>query len=303
MNPGRCKGISTCQNKNGFFVIQLHYTADPAKDPATEKGKEWIKAAKEGMPAASWRKEYELEWHALSGELVYPYFDRSVHLVQPFAIPADWTRYMAIDPGLRNPTAALWAAVDPEGTVYFYREHYVSEKTIDWHAGKFLEHEAAAGFTKQQDSWGQLKAVVPNEKISVRLIDPAAASRSLINKVSILDEYRRHKIVCKPANNDILSGIDLVNQGLKKLRIRFFSSLTNTVNEITNYRWEDSGDTDIRDLIEKPRKIKDHLMDCLRYIILSNPHYIKLRKPDDTPTLEDALEYWTDDEPGQTTGY
>ena len=113
------KGLSERRCKNGFYVAQLHYTAEPGRDPATPEGRMWYENARRGMPEASWRKEYEIDWFARSGQLVYPLFRRDLHVVEPFAVPSDWSRYMAVDPGIRNPTAVLWCAVDPENILFF----------------------------------------------------------------------------------------------------------------------------------------------------------------------------------------
>ena len=86
------KGITTRRNKNNFYVVQVHYTADPEKDPLTEKGKRWYLEARKGMPEASWAREYEIDWFARSGQQVYPGFDLSVHVIDPFLVPPGWSR-------------------------------------------------------------------------------------------------------------------------------------------------------------------------------------------------------------------
>lgn len=278
------KGLTFRRNKNSFFVIQVHYSADPHKDPATARGQEWYQKARRGMPEQSWKKEYEIDWFARSGQLVYPQFSRGIHLMDPFKIPTDWIRYCAVDPGLRNPTAALWAAVDEEGNVYFYDEHYVAEKEVQWHANIFKQKEK-------------------NTRIFRRLIDPSAANRSPSNKKSIIDEYKKHGIFCIPANNNVEAGINRVIEYLKvdpdtqKPRVFFFKTLQNTINEITNYRWEeiDPHRVILSNPPERPVKKNDHLMDCLRYILMDDPcPSVKMDIPGYRPRIT-----WN----GMTTGY
>jgi phage terminase large subunit len=43
---------------------------------------------------------------------VYPEFRRDVHIIKPFRIPDDWTRFVGADHGWTNPTAWVWGAVD-----------------------------------------------------------------------------------------------------------------------------------------------------------------------------------------------
>lgn len=40
------------------------------------------------------------------------------------AIPDDWTRYVIHDPGIANPAAAVWFAVDPNGNIWAYKYFY-----------------------------------------------------------------------------------------------------------------------------------------------------------------------------------
>ena len=39
------------------------------------------------------------------------------------------------------------------------------------------------------------------------------------------------------------------------------------VEEITDYRWQDLGESALRNDPEEPIKKNDHMMDCLRYLI------------------------------------
>jgi len=71
------KGISRRRTKLGFNILRLHYTADPDKDPATQVGKVWYNEARKGMSAARWAQEFEIDYGALSGQLVFPEWDDS----------------------------------------------------------------------------------------------------------------------------------------------------------------------------------------------------------------------------------
>ena len=48
---------------------------------------------------------------------MYPEFDQSVHVIDPFDIPKEWPENISIDPGLTNPTCALFSAVDYDGVI------------------------------------------------------------------------------------------------------------------------------------------------------------------------------------------
>jgi len=261
------RGLELTRNNNGFFVARVHYTADENKDPARD-GAEWYKKARKGMPEASWRKEYEIDWFARSGQLVYPIFSRHIHVIDPFEIPYTWTRYMAIDPGLRNPTAALWAAIDKEDNVFIYDEYYVREKVIKEHCEAIKRKEKESDIVR-----------------ITRLIDPSSTGRSMINKRTNREEYARYGIYCRPAINDLEVGINRVTFYLTPdvgghPSLYFFSTLKNTIKEISGYRWQqiDNEAATRKDPPEKPQKKCDHLMDCLRYILMDDPHYLPIRK-------------------------
>lgn len=44
--------------------------------------------------------------------LVYPEFDESVHVIEPFSVPAEWQEIISIDPGLNNPLSGALYCVD-----------------------------------------------------------------------------------------------------------------------------------------------------------------------------------------------
>ena len=62
--------------------------------------------------------------------MVYHEFRRNIHVIRPFRIPDEWEKHIRIDHGYRNPAAALWCAISPDGEVYVYRELYEREWLI-----------------------------------------------------------------------------------------------------------------------------------------------------------------------------
>ncbi|BFP50017.1 terminase family protein (plasmid) [Kitasatospora sp. CMC57] len=63
------------------------------------------------------------DWDVFAGQM-FPELKRDRHVVPPIALPATWRRYNGVDWGFTNPWAVLWAAVDEDGRVWFYRELY-----------------------------------------------------------------------------------------------------------------------------------------------------------------------------------
>ena len=62
------QGLSIKRNdRNGFIVCRLHYTADPRKRSA-----EWKAAAQQGLPPSKFEKEFEINYQATMGQKAFP---------------------------------------------------------------------------------------------------------------------------------------------------------------------------------------------------------------------------------------
>lgn len=69
------EGIECWKNPvNQFFVIDLHYTANPAK-----RSREWLKGVSSSMPVRQFQREYEKSWQTFEGLPVFGDFDRTRH--------------------------------------------------------------------------------------------------------------------------------------------------------------------------------------------------------------------------------
>lgn len=114
------RGINIWKNKRGALVFRLHHTADP------EKTMEWFEGQAKGMEPAYAAQEFQIDFHATSGQLIY-HLNREVTLEDEFTVPPEWTRYFVLDPGRAKPHACLWLAVDPENFMHVYRELWPSK--------------------------------------------------------------------------------------------------------------------------------------------------------------------------------
>ena len=185
--------------------------------------------------------------------LVYPEFDESVHVIDPFPVPREWQDTLSIDPGLRNPLSCHWYAVDGDGRVYVVAEHYAAEKDVDWHAARIREKCAALGW--KCDSSGRYRA----------LIDSAADQRTLggMRSVSAL-LADRGIIVNTKVNKELFGGINTVKSYLKgdPPRLYVFRNCVNMIRELKTYAWGDD---------DAPVKRDDHCLDELRYYLMTQP--------------------------------
>lgn len=158
--------------------------------------------------------------------------------VDPFEIPAHYRKMYALDVGW-NKTAALLAAVDPDtDTIYIVAEHYMGDARPEIHAAALK-------------SWGEW---IPG------VIDPASRGRSQVDGQKLMQIYKQIGLRIKDAKNQVEAGLYYTWDRLSCGKIKVFSNLSNFFSEYIIYR---------RDINGKIIKEKDHLMDCLRYIVLN----------------------------------
>lgn len=70
------EGVEVWRNpRNGFVVVDLHYTADPRK-----RSPEWRESIRRSMPARDFAMEYERSWQTFEGKPVYDDFNKTIHV-------------------------------------------------------------------------------------------------------------------------------------------------------------------------------------------------------------------------------
>lgn len=198
---------------------------------------------------------------------VYREFDQSRDVIEPFDFPAEWQDNVSIDPGLRNPLACLFFAVDWDGVVYVVGEWYEAGRDIGYHADKILGLADKLDWKRGSD--GRLHS----------LIDSAAGQRTLSGSKSVAELFFERGIaVDTRVNKELWSGIARVKQYFSEGRIKIFSCCVNLIRELKSYWWG-SGDS--------PVKKDDHALDALRYFVMSRPHPAKREAPGQTLVQKD----------------
>lgn len=98
--------------KNGFAVLRLHYTADPDKNPETERGRQWYAAVRRQFPENHWNREMEIDFLSHAGMAVCPDFDMKTHVLDTLAPHADFPLYRGWDPGIRASACVIGQIVE-----------------------------------------------------------------------------------------------------------------------------------------------------------------------------------------------
>jgi hypothetical protein len=160
----RQEGLKIVQNdKNGFVVATLLFTADPRKrDPR------WIKEASRGMSEAQVQQEYYISYDAMLGEKVFPELKSKASEIilhdGPYQFndwPRDLPMWAGLDYGARNPSAFIvFTAVD--GILYAIWELYEPCKDINvfvakmkgcpyWDQIRYIAHDPSMNNLTQRD--------------------------------------------------------------------------------------------------------------------------------------------------------
>ncbi len=245
---------------------------------------EWIESLDEDQRRVRVQGEF-----AISGIKIYDayFFPRGIHGVEPFPVPASWTRFAFIDPGAQV-CAVLFAAVPPmkaplvleEGVerghygdfVYFYDELYlrpcdarklatrmsqkiggqeIYEFVIDHHGGRLTE--IGSGKTPEQqyrEAFRDLKVASTKTGHSFTW-----GSDDLNGGILRVKEYMRVR-----------------DDGTAKLRF-LRGRCPKAVDELAKYQWR----VVMGEITEHPLKRHDHQCDNVRYCCMLPS--LKYQKP------------------------
>ena len=197
--------------------------------------------------------------------LIYPDFEEDIHcaLEEPPLSDKNLVRVIAMDWGKRNPCAVLFMDVDADGNVYVVDELYFPEMT----PAQIKTLIFAKNKGKKVRAWVADPSIWRTMEKGMNSVGDSFASR---------DDASGQRIVWQRANNSVDYGIGVVEKYLRRDNmadtpdIYFIKGKTpNTIDEIYDYRYKELAESlttsKMKNKPEEPRKYKDHLMDALRY--------------------------------------
>lgn len=261
--PGEQNGIMLCTFTplSGMSTVVLMFLNEPNEhrfvltmgfDHVPHLSEENKKALLASFPAHE-RDARANGTPQLGSGAIYAYPESEV-FVDDFEIPKHWPRAAAMDVGW-NKTAGLWLALDREtDTIYFYSEYYRGHAEPPIHAEGF----------KAKGAWVPIS------------IDPASRGRSQHDGQQLFQKYRDLGLDLEVADNAVETGIYEVQTRFATGRLKIFKSLTNTKDEYRLYRRDDKG---------RIVKERDHLMDTLRYGVMSG-----IKRAKTKPVGNDAVD-------------
>lgn len=166
----------------------------PTDNPYTTQ--EYLKQL-QAMPEAKRKAWLFGSWDVFEGQ-VFTEWSRPTHVVEPFAIPAHWKRYIAMDWGSNKPFSVGWYAQDEDGRTYLYRELYMNSQGFEDKFGKPLTAKRLA------------KVILAITRKAKETYEYCVADPSMWNKI-LLGE--KTKAIQGESYAEIM-----INQGLKMIQ-------------------------------------------------------------------------------------
>ena len=223
--------ICKAQERNALY---LHFTM---KDNPALSDK--VRKRYEQMFKGTFYRRFVLgEWVAAEG-LVYDRFREEDCPEVPEGEMEQWC--ISCDYGTINPASfGLWGLRD--GVWYRVEEFYYDSKRNGRQLtdGEYVE---------------RLKKLAGEREIRCVVVDPSAAS--------FMELLRRDGWRVMKAKNDVLTGIRITAELLRKKKLVICKGCRDAIREFALYRWEEDGTGD------RVRKQDDHAMDDIRYFAVT----------------------------------
>lgn len=213
--------------------LHLHFTMDDNFSLSDD-----IRQRYERMYSGVFYERYILGMWVLAEGLIYPQFNKDLHVVSNYKSSKDAIYYISIDYGTVNPCSmGLWALEDSKAVrikeFYYDSRKHNNRRTDEEHYQSLVE--LAKGYDIYQV-----------------IVDPSAAS--------FISCIRKHgDFIVRSANNSVIDGVRTTGTLLSQGRLLFSDTCKDSIREFSLYRWDEekTEDTVIKE--------NDHAMDDIRY--------------------------------------
>lgn len=240
------------ERADDYEFIQAKVTDNPV---LMEKDPEYIHMLK-SLPYELREAWLNGSWDVFAGQY-FSEWDRDVHVVEPFEVPAWWRRYVTMDYGL-DMLAAYLIAVDEHDMAYAIREVY---------QGRDLG-EGAEGLIVSEAAKRTLD-MVGDDKITAYLAPPDLWAARQETGRSVADIFAEHGIALTKTSNDRLDGWMAMHerlhvfedeQGRRVAKLRIFPLCTNLIRTLPQLRYDDKR---VNDVATEPHELT-HSADAIR---------------------------------------
>ncbi|UXS09210.1 terminase [Agrobacterium tumefaciens] len=246
------------------------------------------------------------DWNAVEGAF-FDCWNSSKHIIRPFAIPKDWTRFRSMDWGSAHPFSVGWWAIVsddyrtengvlPRGSIIRYREWYGCKEGEANVGLKLTAEEVGIGIaTREGAEFNDAQRMIkpPTEPIAYGVLDPAVFGEdggpSIYERLSRATEF---KVVFRPADNKrvpahgAMGGWDQMRGRMKgdgdRPGLYVFSTCKDFIRTVPLLQHDPNRAEDLDTTSE------DHIADEVRYACMSRP-YVVMK---DTKKNDNAQRDW-----------
>ena len=207
------------------------------------------------LPEHQRKQLLEGNWDIAEGA-AFTEFNRQIHVVEPFHIPSNWTKFRACDYGYGSYSAVVWFAVSPSEQLVIYRELYVS---------KVLAKDLAHMVMRAEENDGPMRYGV---------LDSSCWHKRGDTGPSLAEQMIAEGCRWRPADRSAGSRVSGKNELHRRLQIDPFteqprlvitSNCVNTIAQLPVLPLDKRNPEDI------DTKAEDHLYDAIRYGVMSRP--------------------------------
>lgn len=225
----------------------------------------------------TFEQEYMAEFRKMD-RIVYPEWDREVHLVDPEQVPDSGTIVAGVDFGWERPSAVGLFLIDYDGRWWMFDEIYVKRTHMPELAQIIKEKTTGKHLTVMAADSAQMDHINSLAKEGL----PVLPVKKVGGERQSWDE--RRIALCA----ELLKPREQL-EGRPKPRFFVSKSCSNFVKEIEKYQYEEQKEG--KEIPRKPIKVDDHLMDAWSYIrvlMQDNPNQ-DFEFPDEELFTEDGF--------------
>lgn len=224
-------------------------------------------------------------WDLFEGQF-FNEWDRRFNTCKPFKVPEFWQKFIWIDYGYSAPSAVYWAALDPIGRVYVYRELYVTEHTY-YQLGRKIDK-----MTPQEE---EIERVIADPAIFSKI--PSGRHGEDTNPKTgdeeLMDGWNNRWVVYK-GNNERVIGWGVMREYMQRFkygkmmtsRLIFFNTCKDAIRTIPSLVYDELKIEDCN------TKSEDHSADATRYGLMDLHEMFSEEppKPKEKRTAQDIMD-------------
>ena len=219
---------------------------------------ELIEKARTDMTDVMFRQEYLASFEKFEG-LIYPDFNNTLHIKNSTNEITD-TYFIGLDVGWNHPTACVLVKEDKDRNLFIIDEFREQYMTVDKISNRLRGMIEGNGLTP--------------DKIEMFIIDPASRGTQQSSGQSMYDQILQEGWGFIPGNNDVMAGINRMTRLIKEDRFFMHPRCEKSKEEISNYHWK-KWNEEKDGYRNRPFKLKEDLMDAIRYVVQTRPDYFE----------------------------